>query len=355
MFYDEGVLFRRDSAPDVPEPIRVGDLWADTSQNQLNILTATSPSAVWTPIVGGGGAGTVTSVGLALPAMFTVTNSPVTTSGTLTAAYASQTANQLFAAPSGSSGTPTFRALAAADIGNAALAVGGNAATGTITVGTTTDQTLNLTAGSSISPSITIFGATTAGKGDVYLNPRTGNNIVISAEVDHTADSYSMGMPTANGYKAFTESLTGTLQNAFGVAKANASTDYVLAFSTSANTGSTWTRAFGVRQDGCIGVQAGIVNCNTAPTISSGFGTTPSIASNNGTFTFRVNVGSGATATSGVIGLPTATTGWNCVVQDSTTAAKETRVTASTTASVTVTAASAWGANDILIFICMAY
>lgn len=60
--------------------------------------------------------GTVTSVGLTLPNVFSVTGSPVTSSGTLTATLASQTANTVWAAPSGSAGTPTFRALVAADI-----------------------------------------------------------------------------------------------------------------------------------------------------------------------------------------------------------------------------------------------
>ena len=60
--------------------------------------------------------GTVTSVGLALPTEFTVTNSPVTTSGTLTGTWASQTAKYFFAAPNASSGTPSFRAIVASDI-----------------------------------------------------------------------------------------------------------------------------------------------------------------------------------------------------------------------------------------------
>jgi hypothetical protein len=60
--------------------------------------------------------GTVTSVGLSLPGEFTITNSPVTSSGTLTGNWASQTANYIFAAPNGSPGTPTFRAIVAADI-----------------------------------------------------------------------------------------------------------------------------------------------------------------------------------------------------------------------------------------------
>lgn len=60
--------------------------------------------------------GTVTSVGLALPAEFTISNSPVTTSGTLTGAWASQTANYFLAAPNGAPGVPSFRALVAADV-----------------------------------------------------------------------------------------------------------------------------------------------------------------------------------------------------------------------------------------------
>jgi len=83
------------------------------------------------PCGASGGAGTVTSVGLSLPGEFTVTNSPVTTTGTLTGAWASQTANKVFASPNGSTGTPTFRALASADIPNNAANTSGNAATAT--------------------------------------------------------------------------------------------------------------------------------------------------------------------------------------------------------------------------------
>jgi hypothetical protein len=61
--------------------------------------------------------GSVLSVGLALPAEFTVSGSPVTTTGTLTAAWANESANSVFAGPSaGSPGTPGFRALVAADL-----------------------------------------------------------------------------------------------------------------------------------------------------------------------------------------------------------------------------------------------
>ena len=63
-----------------------------------------------------GSGGTVTSVGLSLPSIFSVSGSPVTGSGTLTATLNSETANTFFAAPNGIAGTPTFRALVAADV-----------------------------------------------------------------------------------------------------------------------------------------------------------------------------------------------------------------------------------------------
>ena len=61
--------------------------------------------------------GTVTSVGLSLPNIFSVSGSPVTSSGTLSATLANQSANTVFAgATSGGTSTPAFRALVAADL-----------------------------------------------------------------------------------------------------------------------------------------------------------------------------------------------------------------------------------------------
>jgi hypothetical protein len=102
----------------------------------------------------------------------------------------------------------------------------------------------------------------------------------------------------------------------------------------------------------------------TAPTISSGFGTSPSIVANNGTCAFQINVGTGGSATSGVIGLPTATTGWVCSVEDITTESTtvfRTKQTASSTTSATVgnfntsAAAAAWVASDKLMVSCKGF
>ncbi len=61
----------------------------------------------WRSISAAGGAGSVTSVGLSLPSEFNVSGSPVTTSGTLTGAWANQTQYKLFGRGSGT-GTPSF-------------------------------------------------------------------------------------------------------------------------------------------------------------------------------------------------------------------------------------------------------
>ena len=83
--------------------------------------------------VAGSGSGTVTSVGLSLPNIFTVSGSPVTTTGSLTAALASQSANLIFSSPNGSSGQPTFRSLVASDLPTVTIAKGGIALTSLIT------------------------------------------------------------------------------------------------------------------------------------------------------------------------------------------------------------------------------
>lgn len=86
-----------------PQEIRLGN-GLELDDGILNVTLA------------GGGSGTVTSVGLAMPNIFSVTNSPVTTSGTLTASLVSQTQRRFFASPSSGSGVPTFRSIVAEDL-----------------------------------------------------------------------------------------------------------------------------------------------------------------------------------------------------------------------------------------------
>jgi len=138
----------------------VGDiLYANstTTLTKLNVaangtvLTLTGGVPTWAaPVVGGGG--TVTSVGLSAPAEFTVSGSPVTTTGTLTFAKASQAANLVFASPNGSAGVPTFRSLVAADISS-------------ISVTSFSAGTTGLTPNTATSGMVTLAGTLTAVNG----------------------------------------------------------------------------------------------------------------------------------------------------------------------------------------------
>lgn len=102
---------------------------------------------------------------------------------------------------------------------------------------------------------------------------------------------------------------------------------------------------------------------STAPTIASGFGTSPAVAASNGTAAFRITVGNPSGAT-GAITLPAATTGWRCSCDDVTTQSATvflTKQTASSTTSCTVGnfdaagASQNWVAGDGLICGAMAY
>lgn len=64
-----------------------------------------------------GGGGTVTSVALSAPSVFSVGGSPVTSSGTLALTFATgQTANRFLASPDGSAGAVALRAIAWGDV-----------------------------------------------------------------------------------------------------------------------------------------------------------------------------------------------------------------------------------------------
>jgi hypothetical protein len=165
----KGFIYHASGAPtiddDSDEEFEVGTLWIDYSVSPPELYVCEDASvgaAVWTQVGAAGGgvasvsgnivdntdpanpvvtqvqanwnesdntdpsfiqnkptipSGTVTSVGLSAPTEFTVTNSPVTGSGTLTLTKANQNANLVYAGPTtGSAAAPTFRSLVLADI-----------------------------------------------------------------------------------------------------------------------------------------------------------------------------------------------------------------------------------------------
>ena len=108
---------------------RNGSTWSALNPGTSGQVLQTGGAAAnpsWaTPAVG-----TVTLVGLSLPSIFAVANSPVTSAGTITGSLVTQTANTVFAGPSsGGAVTPTFRALASADLPTVLVAQGGTGVT----------------------------------------------------------------------------------------------------------------------------------------------------------------------------------------------------------------------------------
>jgi len=171
-----------------------------------DLIAYDSTLGYWKNIPGSSyGTGTVTSVGLSLPAIFTVSGSPVTTTGTLTAVLASQTANYFFAAPDGLAGTPTFRAIVAADVPTLNQNTTGTAANVTGIVAVANGGSGQATAQLAMN---TFAGAVTSGS---YLR---GNGTNVVMDTIQVAD-----VPTLN------QNTTGTASNVTGiVAVANGGT-----------------------------------------------------------------------------------------------------------------------------------
>jgi hypothetical protein len=105
-----------------------------------------------------------------------------------------------------------------------------------------------------------------------------------------------------------------------------------------------------------------LVMSTTAPTATT-FCTGPSIAANNGTAAFTINVGTSCAASTGTITMPAATTGWVCDFHDVTTPASyKPDQTGGTITTVTLTnysrttgVAANWVASSVIRAQCSAY
>lgn len=137
-----------------------------TSLNDITIVSSETPGpSGWRVVVLSAGSlslssGTVTSVGLSAPSEFTVTGSPVTTSGTLTFTKVAQSAATVWAGPvSGGSSAPTFRALQTTDI--PALPYQPSFTPGSIST-STTGVTVGSGSSSTVGPNVTVDIATSS-------------------------------------------------------------------------------------------------------------------------------------------------------------------------------------------------
>ncbi len=145
----------------------------------LVLTTDTDGTLSWTSK----SAGSVTSVGLSAPTDFTVSGTPVTSSGSLGLAWKNQSANDILAGPaSGAAGTPSFRSLVAGDIPNLDA--------GKITTGTINSARLPVLAATDIpnlDASKITFGTFGVARGGTGLNTYAKGQIVYSDAINSLA------------------------------------------------------------------------------------------------------------------------------------------------------------------------
>lgn len=220
----------------------------------------------------------------------------------------------------------------------------------TVSIGTTSDVAVGLHVYTA--ESIVFRGETTTGTSTLNLSGTSGLMGMLSASVSGGVNlgttAAFLNLNTAG--TSFTPTTTGAM--ALGTA-ANR-------FLTSNVAGMT-----AITLSLSSGTSAELTLSGAAPTISSGFGTSPSVTGTAAAM--RVNVGTGGVATGGVIGMPTASNGWNCTVENLTATlgnvanARTVQISSTTTTvsienqTISTGAVLVWTASDIIAVSCLAF
>jgi collagen type VII alpha len=190
--------------------------------------------------------------------------------------------------------------------------------------------------------------ASSGSAGGLQINGSTAGSIKLISNTQNITGNYNINIPSG---QTDTVMMLGLNQTMTG--------NLVMSGSFTTNSGSATTFngnvnfVSSVQYQGFVGVSA------TAPTIQSGFGTGATVTNARGTKRFQVNVGTGGTASSGVVGMPLTNQGWVCTAVDTNTSADNNVVSPTGTSNVTITnygrttgTPTAWAASTIVWLNC---
>ncbi|MHB8674547.1 MAG: hypothetical protein ACYDAK_12845 [Candidatus Limnocylindrales bacterium] len=156
--------------------------------------------------------------------------------------------------------------------------------------------------------------------------------------------------------------LTAPIITAGGASVTNATTLNIQNAPTGAtHNRSVWVQSGITELDGDLYLGPNIIESATAPTIASGFGTSPTLTASN-TAAFTVTAGTGGTSYQGEFTMPTAAHGWVCTGHELGVASSLIQQTAVSPTDVQVSnynsttgANLPWAAGFTILFQCAAY
>lgn len=196
--------------------------------------------------------------------------------------------------------------------------------------------------------------------------PKTGSAFD-AALVNSTNSAYVWKVPTGTNNITFDGTISGNGTGLTGTA-AGLSIGGTAAMATTATTATNQSggtvAATTANASTSYSLNGNLLASATAPTITGGFGTSPSMTMVNGTSTFGVQIGSGGTSFNGTFTMPPAPNGWSCMVnqQNGYQPNSITKQNGGTTTQVSISnysistgASLAWIANSIYELNCIAF
>lgn len=249
--------------------------------------------------------GTVTSVGLSMPSVFTVGNSPVTNNSTIYVDLATQAANKVFAGPaSGAAAQPGFRSLVAADLPTGATGyIQNNAVNNVFATGQAASFDITgsgeMNGDFKVNGNIGIGKVTPSYKLDVFHSSATGQDRAVNI-------LFNSSGPGAGLYSDSTAAL-------YVRANGTSSSDfyggyYTTTTTTTANSAGIYSRVTGASTGAKIGLAA-VVDGNGNKTGTGGniggsgqehYGANFVVAGGNKNYGYFANVSAGSTSSYGI-------------------------------------------------------